>query len=73
MIYSELPKWAQRKVKQWAKKEFLRDADELRQSGENVPYYSDEELEHVTMVYLNSKDDFEIEYDEETGEQSIFY
>lgn len=67
MKYNELPNWAQKTVKQWAKNRFLLDVDEARQAGENVQYYTDEELEFVTMQYLNSKDDFDIEYDEETG------
>ena len=67
MKYNELPKWAQKTVKQRVKNWFLMDANDARQAGENVPYYTDEQLEFVTMQYLNSKDDFDIEYDEETG------
>lgn len=73
MKYNELPKWAQKTVKQRVKNWFLRDANDARQAGENVPDYTDEQLEFVTMQYLNGKDDFEIEYDEETGVESVSF
>lgn len=73
MKYNELPKWAQKTVKQRAKNWFLMDANDARQAGENVPYYTDEQLEFVTMQYLNGKDDFDIDYDEETGVESVSF
>lgn len=73
MKYNELPKWAQKTVKQRVKNWFLMDANDARQAGENVQYYTDEQLEFVTMQYLNGKDDFDIEYDEETGVESVSF
>ena len=47
--------------------------EEARKSGEDVPYYTDEELETVAMEYLNDRDDFAIEYDEETDTETVIY
>ena len=63
MRYNELPKWAQKQVKQWIKEQYLKD----------VPYHTDEELEAVAMGYLNDRDDFAIEYDEETDTETVVY
>ena len=73
MRYNELPKWAQKQVKQWVKDQFLQTDEEARKSGEDVPYYTDEELEAVVMGYLNDRDDFAIEYDEETDTETVVY
>ena len=73
MKYNELPKWAQKQVKQWVKDQYLKTDEEARQSGEDVPYYTDEELEAVAMEYLNDRDDFAIEYDEETDTETVVY
>ena len=73
MRYNELPKWAQKQVKQWVKDQFLQNDEEARKYGEDVPYYTDEELEAVAMEYLNDRDDFEIEYDEETDTETLVY
>ena len=72
MKYNELPNWAQEQVKKWTKEQFLQNDEEARQSGEQVPYYTDSELEKVTMEYLNDKDDFIIEYDEDGNPELIF-
>lgn len=63
MRYNELPKWAQKQVKQWVKEQYLKD----------VPYHTDEELEAIAMEYLNDRDDFAIEYDEETDTEIVVY
>ena len=63
MRYNELPKWAQKQVTQWIKEQYLKD----------VPYHTDEELEAVAMEYLNDRDDFAIEYDEETDTEIVVY
>ena len=63
MRYNELPKWAQKQVTQWIKEQYLKD----------VPYHTDEELEAVAMGYLNDRDDFAIEYDEETDTETVVY
>lgn len=73
MRYNELPKWAQKQVKQWVKDQFLQNDEEARKPGEDVPYYVDEELEAVAMEYLNDRDDFAIEYDEETDTETVVY
>ena len=73
MKYNELPKWAQKQIIQWVKEHYLQNDDEARQAGENVPYYTDEELEAVAMEYINDQDDFAIEYDEETGTEIVSY
>lgn len=73
MRYNELPKWAQKQVKQWVKEQYLQIDQEARQAGENVPYYTDEELECVAMEYINDRDDFAIEYDEETDTETVAY
>lgn len=70
MKYSELPKWAQKQAKEWTKEQFLKIDEEARQAGEDVPYYTESELEAVAMEYLNDKHDFVIEYDE-NGENPI--
>ena len=72
MKYSELPKWAQKQVKEWTKEQYLQIDEEARQAGEDVPYYTESELEVVAMEYLNDKDDFIIEYDEEGKPELIF-
>lgn len=72
MKYNELPKWAQEQVKKWTKEQFLQNDEEARQSGEQIPYYTDSELEKITMEYLNDKDDFIIEYDEDGNPELIF-
>lgn len=72
MKYSELPKWAQKQAKEWTKKQYLQIDEEARQAGEDVPYYTESELEAVAMEYLNDKDDFIIEYDEEGKPELIF-
>ena len=73
MKYNELPKWAQKQVKRWVKEQFLQNDEEARKFGEDVPYYTDEELESVAMEYLNDRDDFSIEYDEETDTETVVY
>ena len=73
MRYNELPKWAQKQVKQCVKEQYLQNDEELRQAGEYVPYYADEELEAVVMEYINDRDDFAIEYDEETDTETVLY
>jgi len=73
MKYNELPKWAQKQVKQWVKDQFLKNDEEARKSGEDVPFYTEEELEAVAMEYLNDRDDFAIEYDEETDAETVVY
>ena len=65
--------WAQEQIKQWVKEQYLKTDEEARQSGEDVPYYTDEELEGVAMEYLNDLDDFAIEYDEETDTETVVY
>lgn len=73
MKYNELPKWAQKQVKQWVKEQYLQTDEEARKFGEDVLYYTDEELEAVAMEYLNDRDDFVIEYDEETDTETVVY
>lgn len=73
MKYNDLPKWAQNEVKQWVKDHYLEFDKEARQSGEEVPYYTDEELEVVAMAYVNDRDDFLIEYDEETDSDVVVW
>lgn len=73
MRFNKLPKWAQKQVKQWVKEQYLQTDEEARQAGENVPYYTDEELESVAMEYINGRDDFAIEYDEETDTETVVY
>lgn len=73
MRFNELPKWAQKQVKQWEKEQYLQVDEEARKSGEDVPYYTDEELEAVAMESLNDRDDFAIEYDEETDTKTVVY
>ena len=73
MRYNELPKWAQKQVTQWIKEQYLKIDEEVRQSSEDVPYRTDEELEAVAMEYLNDRDDFAIEYDEETDTETVVY
>lgn len=73
MKYNELPKWAQKQVKQWVKEQYFQTDEEARKFGKDVPYYTDEELEAVAMEYLNDRDDFVIEYDEETDTETVVY
>lgn len=73
MRYNELPKWAQKQVKRWVKEQYLKIDEEARQTGEDVPCYTDEELESVAMGYLNDRDGFAIEYDEETDTETVVY
>lgn len=60
MTYKELPKWAQKKAKERVKQQYLELDEEAREAGENVPYYTDKELETVAMAYLNDIDSFEL-------------
>lgn len=55
MRFNELPKWAQKQVKQWVKEQYLQTDEEARQFGENVPHYTDEELELVATEYINDR------------------
>lgn len=71
--YNELPEWAQKEVERFVKDQYLQIDEEARKSGENVPHYTDEELETVSMEYLNDRDDFCIEYDEETDTETVVY
>ena len=73
MKYNELPKWAQKQVKRWVKEQYLQNDKELRELGEDVPYYTEKELEAVVMEYLNDRDDFAIEYDEEIDTETVVY
>ena len=66
MKYNELPKWAQKEVFNWAKQQYLDLDEEARESGEDVPEYTDEELEAVALIYCNDKDNYELYYDEDT-------
>ena len=38
-----------------------------------ILYYTDEELEAVVMEYINDRDDFAIEYDEETDTETVLF
>lgn len=73
MKYNELPKWAQKELKEWVKKGYLENDEEAREAGEDVPYYTEEELEAVVMEHLNDIDSFAIEYDEETDTETVIY
>lgn len=73
MKYNELPKWTQKQVKRWVKEKYLEIDEEARESGEYVPYYTEKELEAVVMEYLNDRDDFAIEHDEETDTETVVY
>lgn len=73
MRYNELPEWAQKQVKKWVKDQFLQNDEEARKYGEDVPYYTDEELEAIAMEYLHDRDNFAIEYDEETDTETVVY
>lgn len=66
MKYNELPKWAQKKVLDWAKQQYLDLDEEARENGECVPEYTEEELEELALTYCNDKDDYELYYDEDT-------
>ena len=73
MRYNELPPRAQKQVTQWIKEQYLKIDEEVRRSSEDVSYHTDEELEAVAIEYLNDRDDFAIEYDEETDTETVVY
>lgn len=65
MKYNELPKWAKKKVLDWAKQQYLDLDEEARKNGECVPEYTEEELEAVALTYCNDKEDYQLYYDED--------
>jgi isocitrate/isopropylmalate dehydrogenase len=40
--------------------------EEARENGEDIPEYTDEELEALALTYCNDKDDYQLYYDEDT-------
>ena len=68
MKYNELPKWAQKKVLDWEKKEYLEEEKATTMHGVKVIPYTEQELEEIALEYCNSKDDYVLYYDEDVEE-----
>lgn len=70
MKFKELPEWAQREELNRVKDMILELDEENRRAGEDIPYYTEKELNDVAMQYVNEHD-YVLVYNKITKEHSV--